>query len=162
MFCGSTGCTFCGDATTGGDWRVVVPDPEEIGLGISVDDSGKAIVGGYTSSSNFPITTGATLQGVYDTFVTKVDTANNSILFSTLVGGDGRDITESMTVDGDGNIYLTGRTDSTNFPLQNELQSANAGDYDVFVFKLSPDGNSLLFSTPFGGSEFDRGNGIAI
>src|SRR5256885_5712961 len=61
-----------------------------------------------------------------------------------------------------GNVYVTGRTASPDFPVVNALQASfRGGDYDAFVAKLSPDGGALLYSTYLGGAASDSGNGIA-
>src|SRR5256885_12148960 len=57
-----------------------------------------------------------------------------------------------------GNVYVTGRTASPDFPVVNALQASfRGGDYDAFVAKLSPDGGALLYSTYLGGAASDSG-----
>jgi hypothetical protein len=65
-------------------------------------------------------------------------------------------------VDGSGNAYVTGYTDSTNFPTVNPLQTSNGGGYDAFVAKLNPAGSALVYSTYIGGYAFDEGYGVAV
>ena len=84
------------------------------------------------------------------------------IAFSTFHGGSASDGGEGIAVDGAGNIYVTGYTLSANFPRAAPLQGAAAGAYDVFVTKLGPLGQSLIYSTYLGGSGDDRGTGIAV
>ena len=82
--------------------------------------------------------------------------------YSTYLGGSGSDGGEGIAVDGKGNAYITGVTDSSNFPTEEAFQPANAGAFDVFVTKLSRDGTVLDYSTYLGGSNFDLGLGIAV
>lgn len=65
-------------------------------------------------------------------------------------------------MDAEGNVYLTGATNSLEFPTEKPLQAENSGSYDAFVAKLSPEGSALVFSTYIGGKGEDRGNGIAV
>lgn len=82
--------------------------------------------------------------------------------YSTYVGGSGGDVPIYMDLDSHGNVYITGQTDSVDFPTTaGTFQHANAGSNDVFVSKLNADGSGLLFSTYLGGTGDDAGLGIA-
>ncbi len=88
------------------------------------------------------------------------------VSFSTYLGGNVTDIASGLALDSEGNIYLTGTTNSTSFPvtakpIQGALDSAS-GDRDTFVSKLSADGSSLIYSTYLGGSSTDYAYGIAV
>ena len=65
-------------------------------------------------------------------------------------------------MDADGQAYVTGETNSTNFPTATPVQATNGGPSDAFVTKLSAAGTGLLYCTYFGGSGSDRGLGIAV
>jgi hypothetical protein len=82
--------------------------------------------------------------------------------YSTYLGGSATDAGIGVAVDSSGNAYVTGTTESSNFPTLNPIQSANAGSADVFVAKLNSAGNALVYSTYLGGSGLDQGNGIAV
>jgi hypothetical protein len=86
--------------------------------------------------------------------------------YATFLGGSDVDAAFGIAVDSAGSAYVIGRTFSTDFPTQGALQSANAGAPagapNVFVAKLSPAGNALVYSTYLGGSGDDRGYGIAV
>ena len=82
--------------------------------------------------------------------------------YSTLLGGSGTDTATSLAVDASGSAYIAGFTDSYNFPTVNAAQSFNGGGNDVFIAKLSPSGNSLIYCTYLGGSADDRAYGIAV
>ena len=139
----------------------------DLGNGIAVNSSGYAYVAGYTDSSNFPITTGAfqtTFSGeASDVFVTKLNATGTGLVYSTYLGGSSTDLEYGMAVDPSGNAYVTGFTNSINFPVTADaLQSANGGGGDAFVTKLNATGTGLVYSTYLGGSDQDYGRGIAV
>jgi hypothetical protein len=82
--------------------------------------------------------------------------------YSTYLGGSGTDGGSGIAVDGAGSAYITGFTASTNYPTQSADQATLQGADNVFVTKLSPAGNSLVYSTYLGGSGYDESNGIAV
>jgi hypothetical protein len=84
------------------------------------------------------------------------------LIYSTYLGGSGEDLGVGIAVDSSGNAYVTGETNSTDFPMMNALQPANGGGFDAFVAKLNPSGSGLVYSTYIGGSGFDSGSGIAV
>ncbi|MGZ3493828.1 MAG: DUF7948 domain-containing protein, partial [Syntrophales bacterium] len=136
----------------------------DYGLGIAVDSSGNAYITGLTGSTDFP--TVNPIQATYggglsDGFVTKLDPSGSALVYSTYLGGNGNDYSEGIIVDSSGNAYITGSTESTNFPTFNAFQSSNAGDGDAFVTKLDSSG-ALVYSTYLGGSDSDGGAAIAV
>ena len=137
----------------------------EEGLSIAVDSTGNAYVTGYTNSSDFPTTPGAydtTYNGVYDAFVSKLSPAGNTLVYSTYLGGSNLDGGFGIAVDGDGNAYITGATQSFNFPVVNPYDGTWNGENDAFMTKLSPAGNTLVYSTYLGGTNDDWAYSIAI
>ncbi|WP_309495418.1 SBBP repeat-containing protein [Mechercharimyces sp. CAU 1602] len=139
----------------------------DIGNGITVDSSRSAYVTGVTDSADFPTTTGAfqTINmGGGDVFVSKLNVAGSSLVYSTLVGGTGGDIGRSIAVDATGNTYVTGQTSSTNYPVTSgAFQTVASVLADAFVTKLNATGTSLLYSTYLGGSgDDDDGFGIDV
>ncbi len=106
--------------------------------GIAVDSAGDAVATGYTGSSDFP-TFNTSFQtgfgGSADAFVTQFTPQGNTVAFSTYLGGSGADYGYGIAVDNSGNIYVTGKTDSTNFPLAQPLQ-LTVGNIDAFVSKI--------------------------
>jgi streptogramin lyase len=143
---------------TGGDY----------GWGIAVDGSGNAYVAGTTSSTNFPTTPGAfqtSSRGSFDAFVTKLNASGTGLLYSTYIGGAGADGGTGVAVDRSGNAYLTGYTESTNFPTTpGAFQTALRGYTNAFVTKLNVGGTGLVYSTYLGGTGRlgDVGYGIAV
>lgn len=132
------------------------------GHGIVVDENGCAYVTGLASSSTFPIVDPyQTHQGNADIFVTKLSSDASSLLYSTFVGGDQVEGGKDIAIDGAGNVYVTGQTSSSDFPTVGFSQPL-LGIIDAIVFKLSPSGNSLIYSKYLGGSDRDYGYSIAI
>ena len=114
---------------------------------------------GATSFSGFPTTTGAfqrTSPGALNAFVTKFAANGSTLLYSTYLGGGSRDQGQGIAVDGVGNAYVTGATDSTstNFPILNAFQpTRGGGGADAFVTKINAAGSGLIYSSFLGGSE---------
>ena len=134
----------------------------ESSFGIAIDGSGSAYVTGRTDSPDFPtLNPYQTHQGLNDVFLTKLAPSGSSLAYSTYLGGGAFDIGLGIVVDASGSAYVTGYTDSTNFPTLNPYQT-NQGDTDAFVTKLSPSGSSLAYSTYLGGGNTDAAFGIAI
>ena len=133
--------------------------------GIAVNSSGNAYVVGTTSSLDFPTVNPiqAFTDGNTHAFVAKLNAAGSALVYSTYLGGaGGSDSGNSIAVDASGNAYVTGSTNSTDFPAIQAAQSANAGGSDAFVTKLNADGSALIYSTYLGGSAADQGNSIAV
>jgi hypothetical protein len=138
--------------------------------GVATDRSGNTHVTGFTLSEDFP-TVGAGARGhdaIVDAFVTKVSADRSRILWSTQLGGVDLDAARAIAVDRAGNVYVTGRTGSADFPVRRALQRRLAGRsctgepcHDAFVAKLAPTGR-LLWSTYFGGSGSEEPFGIAL
>jgi hypothetical protein len=139
---------------------------EERGYGIDVDRDGSAYLTGYTTSANFPITAGAfdpTQNGGSDAFVARLNADGTALIYSTFLGGSTDDIAYGITLDNAGNAYVTGATNSANFPTStNAFDKTWNGSFDAFVTKLNPNGTSLSYSTFLGGSNYDDGWGIAV
>jgi len=136
------------------------------GLGIKVDSSGNAYITGVTYSINFP--TQNPVQPVFggycDAFVVKLNASGSALVYSTYLGGSSDDQAHGwgIAVDSSGNAYITGATCSDDFPIQNPVQPVFGGTYDAFVAKLNTSGSALVYSTYLGGSDTDRGEGIAV
>ncbi len=140
---------------------------EDIGYGIALDSSENAYVTGLTTSTNFPVTSGAIQSvfggGPFDAFVAELNASGSALVYSTYLGGSNDDEATAIAVDSLGSAYITGTSNSTNYPVTaNAIQAANKGGYDAFVTKVSPQGQSLVYSTYLGGTDDDQGNGIAV
>jgi hypothetical protein len=84
------------------------------------------------------------------------------VTYANYFGGTNNDFSHKLALDSTGNAYIVGWTTSADFPLVNPFQSTLGGFNDVFVAKLSADGSTLLYSTYLGGSQQERGFGIAL
>jgi hypothetical protein len=147
----------------------------DYGASIALDRSGNAYVTGGTQSLDFPTTPGAFQTSLslnsfgdptYDGFVSKINptaSGSASLVYSTYLGGNGDDYAMGIAVDSSGSAYVTGATDSTNYPTANAYQGTNAGgDDDAFVTKLNPDGSGLVWSTYLGGRLEDSSCAVAV
>jgi uncharacterized repeat protein (TIGR01451 family) len=138
-------------------------------IGIAVSTTGEIYVAGITTSSDFPVNNAIqpSLKGTQDGFITSLKNDGSGLNFSTYLGGAGSDGANAIAVDSAGNLYVTGTTDSLDFPVISAVQSTRGGNpssiiSDAFVTKLSRDGASIVYSTYLGGSGLDIGNGIAV
>ncbi|MFQ5695334.1 MAG: SBBP repeat-containing protein, partial [Terriglobia bacterium] len=145
------------------------------GVAIAVDAAGNAYVTGPTFSTNFPTTVGAfdTTCGTDglcdasprgDIFVAKFDPTGSSLVYSTYLGGSGlTEESSGIAVDTSGNAYVTGFTESDDFPItMGVVQSTREGLEDAFVVQLNPAGSALNYATYLGGAGDDEGNAIAV
>ncbi|MGD0871537.1 MAG: SBBP repeat-containing protein [Bryobacteraceae bacterium] len=150
--------------------------------GVAVDGSGNFYVTGFTYSLNLPHTTSTSFQFSYhgggaftdlggDAFIAKYTPAG-ALAYVTYLGGSGDDAGAAITVDSAGNAYVTGFTNSTDFPTikgcyQTKFGGAGTGQYsqafgDAFAVKLNPAGTALVYSTYLGGSNDEQGTAIAV
>ena len=135
------------------------------GYGIAVDSAGDAYVTGSTTSNNFPTLNPLQphLEGDANAFVAKLNPTGSALVYSTYLGGSVDDVGMGIAVDRAGNAYVTGLTESTNFPTRNPLQPTYGGGYNnAFVAKINPSGSALVYSTYLGGSMDEVGFGIAV
>jgi hypothetical protein len=148
------------------------------GRGIAVNGLGQIYIGGDTTSLNFPVTPGAYQSACKlassvcsgDGFVAKLDATGSSLLYSTYIGGSGKELGYAMAIDNAGHIFLTGPTGSADFPVTaGAFQTTFAGGGtpfgDVFIAEINPAGNGasdLLYSTYLGGTGSDQAWAIAV
>ena len=137
---------------------------DDIGFGIAVDAAGNAYVAGEAISDDFPISNSLqpTIGGFVDAFVAKLNTTGSALIFSTYLGGSGIDVANAIALDSSANVFVTGYTQSTDFPIVDSLQPSLRGTEDAFVAKLNASGSILSYSTYFGGDLRDGTLGIAL
>ncbi|MGB6943685.1 MAG: SBBP repeat-containing protein [Bryobacteraceae bacterium] len=106
---------------------------------IAVDQSGRAILGGYTDSVNFPLAGAiqSSLGGTFDAFASVVDPAGATLVFSSYVGGSGDDRAYAVMAAPGNILYLAGTTASSNFPTAAALQASLSAPNDAFVLKAT-------------------------
>ena len=143
---------------------------------------GSIYLAGQTTSSQFPFVVptggyqstnaGGNITG--DAFIARLDASGTNLLFFTFLGGTGDNSALDLALDAEGHAYVTGFTDSTNFPagpvaglpnathISGTLTPAGVYFLDAFVAELTSDGAGLLFSAYLGGSDLDAGIGIAL
>jgi Ca2+-binding RTX toxin-like protein len=140
----------------------------DAGLSIDADVAGNAYVTGFAASTGFPTSRTAFQPGLaagVDVFVTKLDPMGSAAAYSTYIGGGGDEWGSGIAVDASGEAYVTGRTDSANFPTTpGAFDTSFNGAVDSFALKLNDTGSALEYSTYLGGSGFehDRDNIIHI
>ncbi|MCS1351596.1 SBBP repeat-containing protein [Mechercharimyces sp. CAU 1602] len=135
---------------------------------VAIDDDGHAYVGGATQSTNFPVTSGAfqtVFGGNEDAYIAKLNPTGSSLLFATYIGGSGVDFGEDIALDSNHNTYITGFTDSEDFPITSgafQTQLGGMNNNNAFITKLNAQGTSLAYSTYLGGSRGDSGCAITV
>ena len=149
----------------GGLYNEIMPE-------LSVDGVGNVFLSGYTNSTNIPVTTYAydrTVNGGGDAFIAKFNSGLTSLLAATFLGGSRPEFWVTHELDDEGNVYLTGGTESANFPTtagacDETFNSPTVGDnaYDIFVSKLDNDLATLLASTFVGTGGFEAAGNLAV
>jgi hypothetical protein len=146
----------------------------ERGTGITLDSAGHVYVAGYTRSTDFPTRNAYQVAraGDIDAFIAKLNTTlsgDTSLLYSTYLGGSAADRTNGIAINGANQVYLTGYTQSTNFPLANPFDNTFGGGtcgssacYDAYVTQLNIASNTLVYSSYLGGGHEDQGTGITV
>jgi hypothetical protein len=138
------------------------------GFGVAVDSTGHAYVTGFTHSPDFPVESPPSGFGSgrgQDAFVTKLSPEGSSLVYSTYLGGSAAETGYSIALDSAGGAYVTGHTNSPDFPVGNAAQPAFGGDGfwgDAFVAKLNAAGTAFAYSTYLGGGGYDEGRSIAV
>jgi FG-GAP-like repeat/Beta-propeller repeat len=131
--------------------------------GIAVDATGQAYISGYTASIDFPVSSNAFQSsyggGEFDGFFAKLNPAGSQLVYASYLGGIGNDTASAVALDPTGNVYLTGQTQSSNFPVLQALQTTYSQS-DAFVVKLNAS-SQVLYSTYLGGTGSGTGTGIA-
>jgi hypothetical protein len=136
-------------------------------LGLAVDASGSVYLTGYTTSTNFPVSSFSPIQaklaGKRNAFITRLNSTGNALVYSTYLGGEGTDIAYGIAVDGGAHAFITGDTTSLKFPVTTgTFQAVNHGSQNAFAAEVNLNGTSLLWSTYLGGSSADHASAIAI
>ena len=143
--------------------------PEAVN-GIAIDTSGSTAstasiyIAGITSSSDFPITSGAyqtTFGGGSDGYVAHL-ASNGGLIASTLYGGTLLDGVNAIALDFYGNPHIAGFTNSIDFPISRPVQSLNRGSRDAFLAKLDKALAKVIYSSYLGGLGTDSANALVV
>ena len=155
----------------------------EEAVAVAVDSDSNVYVAGLTDSPNLPVRNAfqprfqsppceGDLPCPYDAFVTKLAPTGNRIVYSTYLGGHGGDLARGIDVDDDHNAYITGSTQSADFPRVRAFQNTMRGEAcgpppgepcrQAFLTKLNPTGATAAYSTYLGGREHDDAYGVAV
>jgi hypothetical protein len=126
-------------------------------------DSVTVYIAGEAGSTNFPLQfpIQTTNKGGNDLFITKLNIGSNELLFSTYFGGSGVDEMNGMTIDQLNNVYVCGRTESSDFPVTNSIDTSYGGNSDGFIVKIG-DNHELVYSTYIGGNGSEAIGGMDI
>ena len=135
---------------------------------IFVDGDGYVYLSGPTASTDFP-TTGGCYDDSYgggnsDLYILKMNKAGSELEFSTYLGGEGFEVSMDILVDADGYVYITGSSNSQDFPTTPGCYDTtlDESDSDIIICKLLSDGSDLVLSTFIGGSDYESGYAFAI
>jgi Cep192 domain 4/Beta-propeller repeat len=162
-------------------------DHGSAGNAIAIDSSGNAYVVGSTTSTNFPVTSGAfqkqcKVSGIacQSAFVTKLNASGSALVYSTYLGGSptstfygyAGDEAKAIAVGKNGNAFVAGATGAINFPttsgaFEPSLPQANNSGYGImdthgFLSEINPTGTALVYSTYLGGTGADAANALAL
>jgi len=123
-------------------------------LSIAADSTGNAYLTGQTTSTDFPLKNAfqSSLKGVQNAFVAGLNPQATELLYSTYLGGSGTDSGLGIVIDSLNNAYVTGQTNSPDFPVLHPTQTTIGGGNDAFVSEFEPVAGGLTFSTFLGGS----------
>jgi len=143
---------------------------ENMGTAIAVHSGGSAYVTGFTTTADFPVTTGVfqpedgTLPSStsnFDGFVARISNSGKQLVYASYLAGEGQDIPMSIAVDATGNAYVTGKTQSDDFPVTDGAYQVNDCGSCAFLTKITPNGSSIVYST-YLGRTLTEARGIAV
>ncbi len=130
---------------------------------IAVDSGLNAYIAGSTESTDFPPSPGhiGNLTGTANVFIAKFNSQASALLYSTYLGGSDTDYPAGISVDAGFNVFVSGTTNSPDFPTLNGLAATPTSANHVFVSKLDA-GANLLYSTYLASSGVDTASGVAV
>lgn len=136
---------------------------QDIGYGIVTDAAGNSYLTGSTYSSDFPTTPGAFDVSPHAMFVAKINSNAMTLAYATYLGGSGYEVGQAIAVDGMGDAYIAGLSNSPDFPTTpGTFDTSINGGRDAVVVKLNQDGSRLIYATYLGGNLLDEGYAIAV
>ncbi|QSX79192.1 DUF7948 domain-containing protein [Agrilutibacter solisilvae] len=132
--------------------------------GVGADSNGNIYIAGHVYGSQLPVLNPVQgVVGLWDGFISKFNATGQALVYSTYFGGSGTEEVAGLGVDGNGNAYVTGRTDSVNFPTASPWQADyRGGNADGFLIGFNPTGNDMVWSSYVGGIREDNLIGMAV
>lgn len=129
--------------------------------GVAVDAQGNSYVAGFTRSANFPVRVPVqgVLAGPVSAYAMKINAGGSAVEWATYLGTDSQ--AAGIAVDASGSAHVAG-TVAGSFPMQNPYQGLKGNGTDGFIARLSPSGNSLVYSSYLGGADEDTPSGVAL
>ncbi len=145
----------------------------DLATGVALDGSGNIYVSGETISSDLPVvnalqsecgTDGNCNTGLDDAFIAAIKVDLSAYTYLTYYGGSGIDDALAITADSGGDVFITGQTQSSDFPTVGSTPylASLAGAQNAFLVELNPTGSAATYGTYLGGNGTDIGLGIAV
>ena len=142
-----------------------------LGQGLAVDSAGEAFVTGTVSPGPNLVTTSGALQPnppacapnaaqCDKTFVAKLNPTGTGLVYSTYLGGDAEQFGSALALDGSGDAYITGLTNSADFPTTSGAYQRTTSSFAAYISKLNSSGSGLVYSTLFSGPS--SSDGLAV
>jgi hypothetical protein len=139
---------------------------DEYASDVALDSSGAPYVAGATGSADFPVTSNGidtALNGASDAFLAKFEATGSNLAYATFIGGSDADAAEAIALNRASEVYLTGYTSSSDFPItENAFDRIPNGAQDAFLMKLNDNGSTVAYSTHIGGNGEECGNAIVV
>jgi hypothetical protein len=132
---------------------------DDFASGAAIDSQGNMIIVGTTTSTDFPLHKALEenkSSHSSDIFAFKLSSDGKDVIFSTLLGSGSDYHSIGVVTDANDNIIITGSTIASDFLVKNAYQENNSGGTDAFITKITPDGQTVIFSTYFGGLTDDQ------
>ena len=133
----------------------------DVGNALELDGSGRVLVGGTTTSADFPGQSSSGRSNA-DAFISSWRLSDTATHQSVVFGGSSEEKLTGIALDGKGGVYAVGYTKSDDFPVQDPVQSDLRGVSDLFLARLQVSSLTITFSTYLGGSGDDSGWGVAV
>jgi gliding motility-associated-like protein len=137
---------------------------QDLVYGIAINNLNEAFVSGSTGSAGFPTTQGAFQENYgggfalgFDAFAARLTSAGDSLIYCTFLGGSYSDFSTAIAINNANEAYITGTTNSTNFPVSiGGYQQKLSGSDDIFISKLNSTGSVLLCGSYMGGKQMEN------
>ncbi|MBU0982788.1 MAG: thrombospondin type 3 repeat-containing protein [candidate division Zixibacteria bacterium] len=139
-------------------------DADDYAYDLQTDGDGKLVIVGRTESTDLPVASSlqSGLAGGSDVFLVRLSADGSTLEYGTYLGGTGDDVGWSLHRNTDATVYVTGFTQSNDFPTVSPFQAARGGNWDAFLARFNAAGDALLMSTYLGGLASDIAQAVAV